>query len=505
MRRLPGLVRAERARAYDGAVRTHRTGRLVGGLVALTLAAACGQSSSGDAPLGVLLISVDSLRADHLSCYGYESPTAPGVATSPNIDARLAAEGTLFETLSSTTSWTVPAHMAMLSGQPDRIHGVLAPASRLPAGRRLLAQDFQDAGWSTAGFFSGPNLHPWFGFGRGFDLYADCTSMGVDPARFGPATPAERKKLRAMEDASHRGHTGELVSERFGEWFDELDADEPFFAFVHLWDAHYDYEPPAEFDLFDPGYQGTRGGGDIPELVHADLDPRDAAHIVALYDGEIRYVDHTVATLLDRLAASGRLDNTLIVFTSDHGEEFGEHGRYGHNKTLFDEVIAVPLILRWPGRVAANQRIDAQASLVDLAPTILELAELPASTGHFGRSLAGGLVTGGQLEGQPAPLELAIGRADPTKKRAPMEGLRTNAFKVVRERPGEKPVVFDLTTDPSEAHPLNVPHDDERLALARALWKAISTRGAALPRETGTLPGALEEELTNIGYLGGDE
>ena len=453
----------------------------------------------------MLLISVDSLRADHLSCYGYESATAPGVATSPNIDARLAGEGTLFEELISTTSWTVPAHMAMLSGQPDRVHGVLAPASRLPQGRRLLAESFQDAGWKTAGFFSGPNLHPYFGFGRGFDQYVDCTSMGVDAERFGPATNAERKELRAMEDASHHGNTGELVAGRFDEWLGGVDQNEPFFAFVHLWDVHYDYEPPAEFDVFDPDYAGDRAGDGIPNLMAKNVTDADAAHILALYDGEIRYTDHTISTLLDTLEAAGRLDDTLIVFTADHGEEFGEHGRYGHNKTLYDEVVHVPLVVRWPGHVAPNRRIAQQVSMVDLAPTLLELADLPADPAHWGHSFAGALLGPDEPAARPAPMELAIGRADPTKKRAPMEGLRTRDFKVVRERPGEKPVVFDLSSDPAEKKPLNVAHADERLELARTTWTAINALGATLSRETGSLPGELESELTNIGYLGGDE
>lgn len=453
----------------------------------------------------MLLISVDSLRADHLSCYGYESATAPGVATSPHIDARLAGEGTLFEQLISTTSWTVPAHMAMLSGQPDRVHGVLAPASRLPAGRRLLAQNFKAAGWQTAGFFSGPNLHPFFGFGRGFDEYADCTSMGVDASRFAPETNAERKELRAMEDASHRGHTGELVAGRFGEWLEGVDGEQPFFAFVHLWDVHYDYEPPAEFDLFNPDYKGDRGGDKIPNLMAKNVSDEDAAHILALYDGEIRYADHTISTLLDALEEAGRLDDTLIVFTADHGEEFGEHGRYGHNKTLYDEVVHVPLIMRWPGHIAAGRQIAGSVSMVDLAPTLLELADLPADPSHWGHSFAAALLGEGEPAARPAPMELAIGRADPKRKRAPMEGLRTREYKVIRERPGEKPVVFDLLDDPRERKPLNVPHDDVRLETARTTWQAINALGATLSRETGAMPSELESELTNIGYLGDDE
>ena len=466
---------------------------------AVALAASCG--SEVPQPRGVLLISIDSLRADHLSCYGYQSATAPGIDTSPVIDARLAAEGTLFDAAISTTSWTVPAHMAMLSGQPDRVHGVIEPTSRLPQGRTLLAQTFQGAGWQTAGFYSGPNLDPWFGFGRGFDTYVDCTSVGVDASKFGATDAEGRRALREMEEAGHRGHTGPQVADEFEAWLGATN-DAPFFAFVHLWDVHYAYEPPPEFDVFNPGYTGAQKGVGVPQLKLDGMDPADAAHIVALYDGEIRFTDHTVGRLLDALEARGLLDDTLVILTSDHGEEFGEHGRFGHNKTLYDEVVHVPLILRWPGQVPANARVAEQVSLVGLAPTILELAALPRDTTHLGRSFVGAFRDGSDFAEEPAPLELAFGRPDPAQQRAAMEALRTRTDKVVRNRPGTAPIVFDLAADPGEHTPSPLEPNDVRFLRATGIWRDIQARGAAQPRETGTLPGQLETNLKDAGYLG---
>ncbi|MDF1800450.1 MAG: sulfatase [Planctomycetota bacterium] len=463
------------------------------------------------APRGVLVISIDSLRADHLSSYGYESVTAPGVATTPVLDARLAAEGARFTNAVSTTSWTVPGHMAMLGGQPDRMHGVLLPNSKLHPARRLLAQPFQEAGWSTAGFYSGPNLDAWFGFGRGFDHYEDCTSVGVEAARFEAATPEERKLLRAMEDASHEGLTGELVAERFGEWFDGLahgaadEEREPFFAFVHFWDVHYDYAPPAEHDLFDPDYQGTVDGTGIPQLDMSELaDPeRDRDHILALYDGELHYTDANIGRMLDQLGAAGRLDDTLVIVTSDHGEEFGEHGRFGHNKTLFEESIEVPLLVRWPGRIPAGTRYDDLVSLVDLAPTVLDLVGFEREAEHWGRSLAP-LFAGEDLRARVAPLELAFGRPDPELPRAAMEGLHAGDHKVIRNRPGTKPVVYDLSADPLEQSALGVEPSDPRVEAAKDLWKRIEEIGARLPRVDGELPSELEDSMGHFGYLGDD-
>ena len=491
----------------------HRILRLAPALAALAFVG-CGADPSGSGsgsgaaggPSGVLLISVDSLRADHLSCYGYESPLRPEIATSPNLDARIAAEGTLFERVVATTSWTVPAHMAMLSGQPDEIHGVKGTASRLPKARPLLAQRFEQAGWRTGGFFSGPNLHPYFGFGRGFEVYEDCTTMGVDASRFAPKNDAERKELRAMEEAAHRGHTGPEVVRRFGAWLDGVGADERFFAFVHFWDVHYDYEPPAEFDLFDPDYEGEATGTDIPDLFEKQLPggARDTQHIVALYDGEILFTDDSVGKLLDALEGAGRLDDTLVVFTADHGEEFAEHGRFGHNKTLYEEVVRVPLVLRLPDVVPAGQRIDELVSLVDIAPTIVELAGLPVDRTHWGRSLAPAL-NGEAMEPRPAPLSLQFGRPEPGRKRMPMEGSHAGTHKVVRNWPGEPPILFDLEADPDERKPADATQKDPRIRAAKRLWRELQEEGARLPSEEGELPAELEAELRAVGYLGGEE
>ena len=486
----------------------------------LLVLAACGSPAVAPhvpegAPRGVLVISVDSLRADHLSCYGYESKTAPGIATSPVIDARLAAEGARFTSAVSTTSWTVPGHLAMLGGQPDRMHGVVLPATPADPARRLLAQAFADAGWRTAGFYSGPNLDGWFGFDRGFEVYEDCTSVGVNAERFAAATQEERKALRAMEDASHEGLTSDVVVDRFTGWFDGLEEDEPFFAFLHFWDPHYDYAPPASHDLFDPDYTGDVDGTKIPQramqgFAKGQLSERDRDHVVALYDGEIRYTDEHIGRALGRLQAAGRLDDTLVVFTSDHGEEFGEHGRFGHNKTLFEESIEVPLIVRWPSRVPAGAVVDDLVSLVDLAPTVLDLVGLAPEPEHWGRSLADLLDDdpATTLAPRVAPLELAFGRPDPEKPRAAMEGLHGGDHKVVREHPGTRPVLFELTSDPDEHQRLAMDPDDPRLERAKKLWSAIRKAGERLPKgqgAAGRLPDHLEQGLQHFGYLGDDE
>ena len=332
----------------------------------------------------MLLISIDSLRADHLGCYGYQSATAPDQRTSPRIDA-LAAEGILFEQAVSTTSWTLPAHMAMLTGLPDELHGVRDFHHRLHPERTLLAEVFQDSGWRTAGFWSGPNLSPEFGFARGFELYEDCSGLDADDPTTRVVQPsgsedeAAALALQALHERSHQTTTGPLVVAAFEEWLGSLSADEPFFAFAHLWDVHYDWNPPAEYDLFDTDYDGPVTSGEydrLDEMLGRPPARRDLDHLRALYDGELLFTDHQVGRLLDLLEAAERLDDTLIVLTSDHGEAFYEHKRIGHKFSLHEEELRVPLLLRWPGRVPAGRRVDTLASLVDLVPTVLELSDL---------------------------------------------------------------------------------------------------------------------------------
>ena len=216
--------------------------------VALLLLAACGSKQ----PQGphVLLISIDTLRPDHLSCYGYEHET------SPRID-RLASEGVLFENHISSSSWTLPSHTALFTSLPDFVHGVTdSRSTALAPSFTTLAERFRRAGWDTAGFFSGPYLHPSFGLGQGFDRYENCTGYAED---FEGREVEDWVFDRDLMLNSHQDVTGERVLESVTTWLEQRETG-PFFAFVHLWDPHFDFVPPAPWDEhFDPGLRG-RGG-----------------------------------------------------------------------------------------------------------------------------------------------------------------------------------------------------------------------------------------------------
>jgi arylsulfatase A-like enzyme len=465
-------------------------------------------------PRGVLLISIDSLRADHLSCYGYQSTTAPDVATSPHIDA-LAAQGIAFDQAVSTTSWTLPAHMALLTGLPNELHGVRHASQQLHPDRRLLAEVLAAAGWRTAGFFSGPNVHPHFGFGRGFERYVDCSTKKVDdPSVFSvDQGSADVRELKELQRLSHQGVTSPRLVAAFDEWFAGVGAKERFLAFVHMWDVHYDYAAPQEYvELFDPDYAGWVDGANFWDLVEKKpgekpRDERDVAHLRALYDAEIRYTDEHVGMLLEGLRAAGRLDDTLVVLVSDHGEEFFEHDDFGHNRTLFEEVLRVPVVMRYPPRFPAGKRVPDLVSLLDVVPTVLELCDVAPPPETWGRSLLP-VLTGGPLAPRAVPLELTYQRLENV-----LAGYRGAACKVTRYSKSREPVLYDLARDPAEQRELKVGEGpdalspkDPRLDSARRLWADLARIAARLERLDGNdLPADLLEDLRRNGYLGGRE
>jgi len=372
------------------------------------LASACGGS---EAPTGVLLISIDSLRADHVSSYGYVSATNPDQKTTPFIDG-LMADGARFTKAYSTTSWTLPAHMALLTGQPNEIHGVVDAPWQLHEEQPYIAQSFAEAGWTTFGIWSGPNLHPYFGFDRSFEFFVDCSNVQSDVNAFSSANPTG---LASTHDQSHAAVTGPKIVDTFLDWFDGLDEGEKFFAFVHMWDVHYDYNAPKAFDVFSPELVGSwvekepfRDLTGISQGLETGLPRRDVMRLMAQYDAEILYTDSNVEKMVKRLEEDERLDSTLIVVLSDHGEEFGEHGYFGHKYNLYEETVQIPLMMRLPGTIPAGAEVRGVTSIVDVAPTILDIADVPGAEKMWGRSSLPVFQDGAELRERAAPMELTV-------------------------------------------------------------------------------------------------
>jgi len=348
---------------------------------------ACGQQRTKEVKRpNLLLISVDTLRADRLGCYGYERDT------SPRID-QLAESGVLFENAFSSSPKTTPSHMSILTGLYPRVHNVymwkMDPGGTfrgdtLSENIPTLAEILKDYGYANVAFTGGANVAGRMGFDRGFEIYD--------------------------EDAD---------TEAACRWLEE-NPGKRFFLFYHTYYTHDPYLPPPPYDtIYNPGYSGNipsrkelmeetgvEEGEDwhgIWQVMHEKFwagvdvaDPADRLQLTALYDGAISYVDNElIRKLLETLEKTGNLDNTLIVLTSDHGEEFLEHGRLEHN-SLHREVARVPLIMRFPAAVPEGIRIEELVRSVDILPTILDILAIPLTTAVQGTSLRP-LLTGGEI------------------------------------------------------------------------------------------------------------
>jgi arylsulfatase A-like enzyme len=448
----------------------------------------------------VVIVSIDTLRPDHLGCYGYSR------ATSPRIDA-LAAEGALFENVISSTSWTLPAHAALFTGLGDSAHGCYDTDRALANSRTTLAERLESMGYATAGFFSGPYLHPVFGLAQGFDTYVDCTSYAELSMRTAASTGTVEDN--AIENESHRDVTNPRLTEAVRRWLQSHHEERPFFLFAHMWDVHFDYIPPAPYDtMFDPDYAGDVTGDDFyfNEKIHAKMSPRDLEHVVALYDGEIAWTDMHLGRILDEIDALGLRESTIVVIVSDHGTEFFEHGGKIHRRTLFDEVIRVPMIVRAPGRVKPGTRVAEQVRLIDVVPTVLDLLGVARPRDVMGQSVVP------LVEGRPlAEDNLAISELLTMKFDA--QSFRRRDGKLIANLQGDMLLFFDLRDDRTERRAtLNPKSDLPWIAALRsdrdAGRKALAKFRDMLPPATATpqLPESVLRQLRSAGYVGsGDD
>ncbi len=271
--------------------------------------------------------------------------------------------------------------------------------------------------------------------------------------------------------------------------------------FVHLWDVHFDFIPPAPYDtMFDPDYDGPVTGENFffdPEI-NARMPGRDKRHLIALYDGEIAWTDEHVGRIIDDLRRAGLLDETVVAVTSDHGTEFFEHGGKAHRMTLFDEVIRVPLIIRYPAGLPAGTRVAAQSRAVDVGPTLLELASLAAPDDIMGSSLLSLTESG---PGRVAVSELfSVGRR--------MRSVRTRQWKLTDHLQAQRRYYFDLVRDPRETRPLSdlaAGRGPEVVETYRTVLADIESWRTRMPFETdpSTIPDEVRRQLESLGYIDG--
>lgn len=392
-------------------------------------------------PESVLVISVDTLRRDHLGCYGYFRPT------SPNIDA-LAKQGVQFENALSTCSWTLPSHGSMLTGLYPAYHGLQDDGVKLPKQVATLAERLHDIGLYTLAVVSHVYVSSRFGFERGFDNFDDSL---IEKGAINPIAEQVVDRFLARMESAPRG---------------------PYFGFVHFFDPHWDYSPPPPYvsQFTDARYTGSVDGTyrSMARYFSANrpMPEPDRQQAIALYDGEIAYVDDQIGRLLKELRKRGRLDNTVVVFTADHGEEFKDHGQLGHARTLFGEQIRVPLIIAGHPRFPPGQRRRDPVSLVDLAPSLIELMnakDLPNIQGHS-------IISGNGESNRPLFAEsIRFGNEIRAARRGP--------FKMIHYRQGGFSHFFDLGNDPNERRPLKKDPTGGKISSAMAEYAAAADHG----------------------------
>ena len=442
----------------------------------------------------VILVSIDTLRPDHLGCYGHDQPT------SPNVD-RFREGAALFSTAITQAPSTLPSHATMLTSLLPEHHGAFfARRTPLPGDLPTLATVLAGAGYRTAAFTGGGQIAPEFGLDRGFEIY------GVNEG--GPD----------FADAVRAGL----------EWLGG-DPDRPAFLFLHTYQVHHPYTPDADLlAIFDEGYAGQLPDEISKELLNSInrgevvIDEFDLDHIKAAYDAEIRSVDQAFGELLNGLDALGLADNTLLIFTSDHGEEFGEHGVVGwHSHTLYDELLRVPLLIRFPDGLAAGQTVDPQVRLIDLAPTITSAVGLEAPPIFEGVDLRR------VIDGLPAPLP-ALSQLDlPVGERVmsmrtlnwklyPTAAMGGNPFSDTRppfmtrvrnryQRWRHPYVFFDLANDPGETTDVLAENFWNSTGHEKLIKRLSAERPVPAPAPTVTVDDATAERLEALGYISGGD
>jgi arylsulfatase A-like enzyme len=323
----------------------------------------------------VLLIGIETLRADHVGYFGYKRNTTP------TLD-RLAHEGVSCMRTLSTSGWTLPSVMSVMTSLYPDVHRTYTYEHRLSEKIMTLAEVLKANGYTTVGFVSNPILDGKYGFSDGFDLYDDFTislDSGLDIF----------ERNNAIGGVQYLACTSELMTRTAAKWL-EQHPDGPFFMFVFYFDPHYDYIPPAPFDtMFDPNYEGDMDGRGVNREPRRSQRPsdRDLQHLLALYDGEIRYTDGCIAELLRIFTKLGLLKNTVVVLFGDHGDEFYEHGKTAHDRTLYNEIIHVPLIFWGPDRFPPGRHITAITSQVDILPTVIDYLGISCEKPIQGASL----------------------------------------------------------------------------------------------------------------------
>src|SRR5262245_14203684 len=400
-------------------------------LVAVILGAAlwlrAKQPATPSRPLNALLITIDTLRADHLGCYGRAD------ASTPAID-RLAKEGVLFEQASTCVPLTLPSHASILTGTYPAFHGAHNNGSyKVDDSAVMLAEVLRERGHRTGAVIGAFPLASRFGLAQGFDTYDD-------------TLPQEREG-----QIGYRQRPADQVSGAGLRWL-ESTGGKPFFLWLHYFDPHVPYAPPEPFTA---RFRGRP------------------------YDGEIAFVDEQVGRVLERIRRPDLASNTLVVLMSDHGEGLGEHGEWTHGVFLYESTLRVPLVLALPGVVPAGRRVGQPVRSIDVLPTVLELLGVPAPGDVQGESLRP------LYDGGAAPPRFVLAETKAPRENyawSDLDAIRVGGLKFIRAPRAE---LYDLSVDPGETENRFPARPDDASRLASELEHRLADAARHAPEGTG--------------------
>ncbi len=447
---------------------------IIAGLIILVTALG-GCSGWRAQPRNVVLILLDTVRADKLGCYG------SGLGATPRID-RLAEEGVLFKRAYSHAPWTLPSCASILTSMYPPQHGAggrVGGFLELDGSVRTVAECFLDAGFATGAIINVDFLTDSFGMTQGFgdvdkEFYASNVKM----------RPAARTTNAAVS------------------WI-KANRDRQFFLMVHYFDPHLAYDPPLEyrrrFAMPEDRYRTDWVFGTRPQIAGyrqglVEFDNASIRRAEHLYNGEIAYTDHQVGLLLDELSRMGLARSTVVVLTADHGEEFLDHGDFEHGHTLYNELVHVPLIIRGGAGTAPGLRVPSVVGLVDIAPTLCELIGIEPDPAFIGKSLVSHMA-GESVEEHPVLFEGNFWGE-------PIRGWLQGGYKLIQPFGGD-PMLFDIVDDPLEkldlggGDPRRVRQMSEDMMLA---YKRIKSRSRG-PGSSVELSPEETERLRSLGYI----
>jgi len=398
-------------------------------------------------PLNVILVTIDTLRADRLHCYGNR-----GIET-PTLDS-VAQHGVLFENAVAQAPLTPPSHASIFTGTNPNVHHVRNTGGfALPSSSVTLATILKAQGWDTAAFVGATVLKKATGFGLGFNVYDDQMP----------------KPERGQEEREYPERRASVVVDHALNWL-QSQSSRQFFVWVHLYDPHEPYDPPAPFR----------------EKYRKNL-----------YDGEVAYTDQQLGRFLDAVGKKSPVDKTLIVVLADHGESLGDHGEFNHGVFLYDSTLRIPLLISGPG-VPSGVRVSQQARTIDVMPTILELLGGKPPAICQGVSLIPGF-SGGNLATTFSYEETLYPKMN--MGWAELRGIRTARWKYIR---APKPELYDLAQDPGETTNVIYAHPKESGELEAALKKLSSESSNGVEKVASSqVDSHTLEQLKSLGYLSG--